>query len=295
MGGARRLPGVSSQTVPGQSGLMDRLSALLSRFSLEAGVFYAGPLCVAHDFEADSQRGHLHLVRQGVAHISGLGQAPLRIDTPTLVFLPRPQRHRFHAGEADDAEVVCGTVRFGSGGRNPITDSLPDVVTIALSALPGMAALLDLMFAEAFADHGGRQAALDRLCEVLMIWVLRHCVDTGLTQGGTLAGLADPSLARALQALHAEPAKGWTLPMLADAAGMSRSRFAARFHEVTRETPAEYLARWRLALAQRLLRQGRPLKHVAYEVGYGSTGALARVFDRYLGCTPTEWLRTIGR
>lgn len=274
---------------------MDQLSALLSRFSLEAGVFYAGPLCMTHDFESDSQRGHLHLVRKGVARISGLGSAPWQIDTPTLVFLPRPQPHRFYSGEAGEAEVVCGTVRFGSGGRNPITDSLPDVVAIALSALPGMDALLDLMFAEAFADRGGRQAALDRLCELLMIWMLRHCIDTGLTQGGTLAGLADPSLARALQALHAEPAKGWTLPALAEVAGMSRSRFAARFHDVTRATPAAYLARWRLALAQRLLRQGRPLKHVAYEVGYSGTGALARVFVRYLGCTPTEWLGTIGR
>jgi len=146
------------------------------------------------------------------------------------------------------------------------------------------------MFDEAFSGQCGRQAVLDRLCEVLMIRLLRYCIDKGLTQGGTLAGLADPRLAKALTAIQDNPALEWSLTSMAELAGMSRARFAVKFREVTGETPADYLASWRIMTAQRLLKRGQQLKTVAYDVGYGSASALARAFVRKLGHSPTEWL-----
>jgi hypothetical protein len=57
-----------------------------------------------------------------------------------------------------------------------------------------------LFLGELLNKQCGRQAALDRLCELLLIRLSRHCLDRGLTQGGTLAGLADPRLVKALLA-----------------------------------------------------------------------------------------------
>lgn len=159
-----------------------------------------------------------------------------------------------------------------------------------LAALPGVEALMGLMFDEAFSEQCGRQAALDRLCEVLMIRLLRYGIDQGLTQGGTLAGLADSRLAKALVAIHEEPGREWKLSDMAALAGMSRARFAVRFREITGETPADYLASWRVMTAQRLLKRGLQLKLVACDVGYGSASALTRAFVRKLGYSPTEWL-----
>jgi AraC-like DNA-binding protein len=151
--------------------------------------------------------------------------------------------------------------------------------------------LLGLVFDEAFSDQFGRQAVLDRLCEVLMIRLLRHCMTHGLTQGGTLAGLADHRLAKALADIHKEPARERDLASMAALAGMSRARFAVKFRDVTGETPIDYLASWRIMTAQNLLKRGRPLKHVADDVGYGSASALTRAFIRKLGCSPTAWLK----
>jgi AraC-like DNA-binding protein len=214
----------------------------------------------------------------------------VQITEPTLLFLPRPDTHRLVTDDSAGANVVCATVQFGGGGGNPITDSLPPVVLVTLSEMSGVDAILALMFDEAFSDQCGRQAMLDRLCEVLMIRLLRHCIDKGLTQGGTLAGLADPRLAKALIAMQEQPAFEWTLKSMADLAGMSRARFAVRFRLVTGETPADYLASWRIMTAQRLLKRGQQLKTVASDVGYASASALARAFVRKLGCTPTEWI-----
>jgi len=270
---------------------MDRLTTLLSHFSLHAGVFYTGNICGIHDFARDSLRGHIHLIRRGPVQVIGVKQEVFDIAEPTLLFLPRPDTHRLVADDRTGADVVCATVQFGGGGKNPITDSLPSVVMVKLAELSGVEALLGLMFDEAFADHNGRQAVLDRLCEVLMIRLMRHCIDQGLTQGGTLAGLADARLAKTIAAIHADPAQERDLSSMAVLAGMSRARFAVRFREVTGETPADYLASWRVMTAQGLLKKGLQLKHVADDVGYGSASALTRAFVRKLGCSPTEWLK----
>ncbi len=271
---------------------MDRLTSLLSHFSLHAGVFYTGNICGIHDFAQDSLRGHIHLIRRGPVQVIGVRQEVFDITEPTLLFLPRPDTHRLVADDRAGADVVCATVQFGGGGRNPITDSLPGAVMVKLTELAGVEALLGLMFDEAFSDHNGRQAVLDRLCEVLMIRLLRHCIDRGLTQGGTLSGLADARLAKTITAIHDDPAQERDLSSMAALAGMSRARFAVRFREVTGETPADYLASWRVMTAQGMLKKGRQLKHVADDVGYGSASALTRAFVRKLGCSPTEWLKS---
>lgn len=273
---------------------MDRLSLLLRRFSLRAGVFYTGSICGVHEFDADPMRGHIHLVKRGpVEWIDGQGRVT-RIVRPSLLFLPRPDRHRLIADEPGGAEVLCATVQFGAGGHNPISDSLPQNVLVELDALPGVEALLRSVADEAFGDQPGRQAALDRLCELLMIRVLRHCLAHGLTQGGTLAGLSDPRLAKAMVALHEDPARDWQLAEMAGLAGMSRARFAVHFREVTGQTPADYLAGWRITTAQNLMKEGRQMKHVALDVGYRSSSAFTRAFIRKVGCAPSRWLKDLG-
>lgn len=270
---------------------MDNLTTLLTHFSLQAGVFYSGTLCGIHHFRDEAPRGHIHLIKRGPVQLAGARGKPIKITEPSLVFLPHVSVHRLIADSRSGAEVVCGTIQFGGGGHNPITDSLPEVIHVKLAALPGVEALLNLMFDEGFSQEPGRQAALDRLCEVLTIYLLRYCLNKGLTRGGTLAGLADSRLSKALTAIHEYPAREWTLPEMAALAGMSRARFAVRFREVTSETPADYLVSWRVIMAQRLLKKGLDIKHVALDVGYGSASAFTRAFLRKVGTTPAVWTK----
>jgi AraC-like DNA-binding protein len=71
---------------------------------------------------------------------------------------------------------------------------------------------------------------------------------------------------------------------------MSRARFAAHFHATMDQTPFEYLALWRIGVAQSLLKKGESLKMIAPSVGYASAGALIRSFSHYLGVPPMTWL-----
>lgn len=62
---------------------MDRLSLLLQRFSLSAGVFYTGQICGIHHFERDTQRGHVHLIKRGPVTLTGGIEGSLSITEPT--------------------------------------------------------------------------------------------------------------------------------------------------------------------------------------------------------------------
>lgn len=271
---------------------LDRLDALLRRFQVEARLFHAGPLCGAHDFDAAEGAGHLHLVKRGPVTLHHAGGRPIEVREPSLVFYPAPFTHRFAAPRKSGADVVCASVHFGGGGPSPIAAALPPFVVLALDALDGLEPTLDLLFAEAFGGRCGRQAAVNRLLEVAIIQVLRFAMVEGRTSAGMLAGLADAGLARALVAMHEKPGHAWTLERLAVRAGMSRSRFAARFHAVVGTTPGAYLAEWRITVARDLLRHGRPLGVVAGEVGYGSAPALSRAFRAVTGQSPREWKRS---
>ena len=125
---------------------MDRLTPLLNHFSLRAGIFYTGNICGIHDFHHDASQGHIHLIKRGPVQVIGVRKEIMNITEPTILFLPRPDTHRLVADEQTGADVVCATVKFGAGGGNPITDSLPAVVEVELAALPRVHSLLDLMF-----------------------------------------------------------------------------------------------------------------------------------------------------
>jgi len=267
----------------------DRLASLLERFALAAHVFYSGELCGTAAFDDADGMGHLHLLREGEASLELAAAEPVFLRAPALVFFSRPVPHRLRADNTAKTDVVCASIELGAGGDNPVASSLPAMIQLDLGDAPALRVLAELLFQEAFAARCGRQAALDRIAELLVIELLRHALDARLVRGGILAGLADPRLSRALGAMHAEPVLPWTLDSMAAQAGMSRARFAVHFRDVVGTTPGNYLAEWRLDSAMVLLRKGWAVKSVALEVGYASASALARAFTARRGVSPTRW------
>jgi transcriptional regulator GlxA family with amidase domain len=174
---------------------------------------------------------------------------------------------------------------------NPLTASFPEPFVIPLDALPELAPTLQLLFSESSSDLPGRQTALDRLFEYVLVLLFRSAMNMRLVDSGVLLGLGDPRLSKAIEVMHKHPETSWSLEQLAQHAGMSRARFAAHFRKVVGVTPFDYLTDWRLGIAQTMLRKGNSLKLIATAVGYTNATALTRVFTQRLGTSPTEWLR----
>ncbi|QYD69037.1 AraC family transcriptional regulator [Paraburkholderia edwinii] len=270
--------------------MIDRLSSLLNRFELRARVFRGGGLSGTESFEGGGEECHLHLVRGGSMVLTSTTLGRHVIVTPGAVFLRHPRSYRLDSGEGDTAEVISAAFELGLGDENPLLRSLPGILSIPFTCVPSLEAVQEALFAEYDARACGYAAVVDRLAEVLVIQLLRFAIRRQLVESGSLAGLADTRLAKALTAMHADPSQEWTLELMARMAGMSRSRFAAAFTDTVGMPPGEYLAQWRIGLAKRLLRRGFALKLVALEVGYGSASALTRAFTHGVGLTPTQWL-----
>lgn len=172
--------------------------------------------------------------------------------------------------------------------------TLPGLIVLPLARVDGLAAALDLLFAETDRVRCGHRLLADRLFEVVLIqtlrWLLDHPAEAGVPPG-LVTGLSDPRLARALVALHEQPGEPWRVEQLAALAGLSRTRFIERFRERVGQTPAAYLADWRIGLAQAGLRQGVSIKQLAGDLGYANPSALSRAFAVRAGCSPRDWLR----
>lgn len=267
----------------------DRLDALLRRFSVSAQMFHAGPLCGVVDFPPREAFGQLHLIKRGPVRVQHAVRRRERIEVPSLLFYPRPLRHRFITDVESGADMACANLLFNGGAGNPLAQALPPVVLMPLAELERAQPVLELLFREAFAQECGRQQVVDRLFEVVIVLILRTLMNRSLIDQGLLAGMADPRLAKALVAIHEAPGRNWPLERLAGRAGMSRSHFAAMFQSTLGTTPGDYLARFRICIAQDMLRRGATLKVIAGEVGYGSTAALSRAFSAICGRSPREW------
>lgn len=269
---------------------MDHFAALFRHFTPTARAFFSGKLCTLVAFDDPDGMGHLHILRSGRLTVTCAGQPPLILTEPAVLLMPRHLAHSFMPDPVIGADLICATIQIGGGKGNPIALGLPDLLVIPFDRVPMIAPTLDLMVGEAFSVHDGRQVVLDRLFEYLIVQTIRHVIGEGLVTVGVLAALGDPRLARALTAMHDKPQNVWTLEGLADVAGMSRTAFARHFRSITGSTPMEYLTRWRMTIAQNLLRKGSSVKAVASVVGYDSPAALSRTFAKITGASPRQWL-----
>ncbi len=268
---------------------LDPLTPLLTHFKAQARLFYSGNLCGDVTFGDESGTGFLHLLRAGTITMQDATGYSVTLDEPTLVFYSRPLQHWFHPDPHNGADLVCASMRFEHKAFNPILFALPERFQCRLSALKGADTLLSLLFNEAFDDRPGRQEVLDRLFEVLLIDVLRIVLAQPDAAPGLFRSLLHPQLSKALAAIHADPTQNWSLDALAQLAGMSRSSFASAFKNEVGDSPGNYLTRWRMTLAQALIREGVPLKLVAERVGYASQAGFLRAFKIVIGTSPAEW------
>ena len=134
------------------------------------------------------------------------------------------------------------------------------------------------------------------LAHLMLVQVLRLFLGTSseLPKGWFLA-LTDRQISPAISAIHAEPARHWTLEELARVAGISRTVFAQRFKALVGSTAMDYLARWRMLKAADRLRTGSEnVAATAFSLGYESEISFSTAFKRIMFCSPTQYRRQLS-
>jgi AraC-like DNA-binding protein len=198
-----------------------------------------------------------------------------------------------YGGGGEETRMVCGFIESSEFLFAPVFRSLPALLVERtgdeeVSALITSTVRDILKLADAAAP--GSELMLGRLMESLFIEVLRrYAARLPASAKGWFAALNDPIIGRALQLVHGDPARRWTVDDLSRKAGTSRTVLAERFHAVMGQAPIEYVTSWRMQLAADRIRNTDDGLAAAAHVGYESEAAFNRAFKRVTGVTPGRW------
>lgn len=200
-----------------------------------------------------------------------------------------------HGGGGDTTRLLCGFLQSDTP-CDALIGALPGVMT--LNVAEGAAgAWIESSFRFAASELAAGTVRspdlLARLAELLFVEaVRRYLVGLPPDQRAWVGGLGDAFVGRALALLHGQPPHHWTTETLARRVGLSRSAFAERFTERVGMPPMRYLARLRMQIASRQLRETpTPISRIALEAGYESEVSFNKAFKREFGAPPATWRR----
>lgn len=127
-------------------------------------------------------------------------------------------------------------------------------------------------------------------CEILA----ELCRLSGAPFGPAKGGLAPWARRRSLELIQARLSEDISLDELATEARLSPFHFARMFKQSLGVPPRVYLTRLRVEKACELLEQtDLPITQIALEVGYSSNQVLARVFQKHMRMSPSDYRRAV--
>ena len=229
--------------------------------------------------------GDAHVVR-GLPPGGSTGKRfPLRIETTNAIDIKSNTDH-------PDAELICGRLTFEQPSGNLALAALPRLIVIRTETAGGPSRLTLLLMAireEIMTAAPGARAICGDLASALLVMVLRAHLANHIAEGGILRLLGQRQTARALAAMMHDLARAWTLDEIAASARTSRATLVRDFRRLAGATPFSVLAELRLGIARReLVSTDRPLADIAADVGYQSSSAFSRAFQRRFALTPGE-------
>jgi AraC-like DNA-binding protein len=192
----------------------------------------------------------------------------------------------------DSATILCGAYVLDGSVAASLLGTLPRAVIVRdADQDPSHATAVTLLAEQIRRDAPGQQTLLDRLLDLNLVFTLRAWwARAGAAAPAWYRALAEPGLRRVLEQVHADPAGAWTVPAMADLAGMSRASFAARFREVTGQSPGSYVTEVRMQRAEdELARSDAPLAQIGVAVGYRNEYAFSTAFRRHHSVSPGQW------
>lgn len=306
---------------------MDVLSDILDKLKLSGGFYYRTKLNGDWGIKVPAYRrvARFHIVLHGECCLILPDQAvSLTLKPGDIVLVPHGQEHilsssaemppillddviqmaEYKAGEylnygsgGQETCLVCGHFEFEENPLHPLVSSLPSVLHITekyCNQVSWVKAMLDYINYETVSRDSGAASIIKRLSEIIFVQAMRVYIKENTQDSVFLAGMRDRHIRQSIEAIHADPARKWTVEQLAKTVGLSRTVYAERFKKLTGVTPLQYITLWRIEVAKELLKdQSMSVAQVAEAVGYVAEEHFQKTFKKWLGATPSHFRKAL--
>jgi AraC family transcriptional regulator len=133
-------------------------------------------------------------------------------------------------------------------------------------------------------------------CEFLAHHLIRTFSSRSRSLAFAAGGLSKSRLRAVLDYIEESLAEHISLQQLAEVARVSRRHFERAFRKAVGVPAYAYVIEKRIAAARSLLASEPtlPIQAIAMRVGFGSSGHMAAVFRRHMGCSPAAFRRMQG-
>jgi AraC-like DNA-binding protein len=301
---------------------MDFLTDILQQAGLRRRLLDMRALVpgVALQFPCEKSLG-LHVVTKGRAYVFAPNLAPMALGQGDIALMARGSTHfvSTHASidnlphltiapaqagsapavssaDASANVVVSGAYQLWHEPVHPLFALLPAWYVLRAETVAASAPLkqsIALLEAEMRERSLGADMIVHGLLDVIFTYALRQMVEeTTPKKSNWAVGIRDTSVRQAVQLMHDDCGRPWTLGDLASAVGVSRTGLAAKFRETMGDTPLNYLRTVRIQNAMRILSETqKTLETVAIEVGYQDAFSFSKVFKRTVGISPRDFRR----
>lgn len=259
----------------------------------------------------------LHYVVAGSGALLLAGQKDTVLAPGSMVILPSGTAYRLRGDGDEDANLTmaknCLPLELGlkevgsANGEGGIVmacssitatyqkvhglfDRLAEPIVLKPQKHETIGSVLTALLSEMANPQPGSHTLITLLMKQCLVYVLRHYCESGNCRVPWLSVLDDPQLSDVLEQMIDDPGRRFTLELLADSAGMSRSSFTQRFKASFGRSPMDFLKELRLQRAAQLLKTTRrPIKSIADQIGFESRSHFSRSFTDFFGTTPAEF------
>lgn len=312
----------SEGSFPMMASRVDLLSQVLTLIRLRGELIFSSELTAPWALQFEAGSAYFHVVSEGTMEVRASDGRRITAAAGDLIVLPQGSGHSIGVdgatpvpirevleaqmreqlairlgGNGAMTQLITGAFRFEGDNMPTMLAVLPSLIHISKALRSEEEAWVEgiahFLLAEARVPHPGSSLMISRLIDVLVIRAMRTWVRTAPPEKrGWLGALADVRISRALKAIHDEPFRHRTVAELAGIAGMSRSSFAERFATLIGAAPLHYQTRWRLLLANEMLKgPDTRVSEVGRRVGYDSDAAFSRAFKAQFGYPPAQAMR----
>ncbi len=258
-----------------------------------------------------------HVVTQGRAFIHAEGMAePIALAKGELALMARGMNHILSTepnvpqtvsilldkveGEIEPGtgkplmSVVSGAYQLWNNPVHPFFGELPEWFVLRADDIGNFDQVqmaINLLTEEVKRPALGSDTVTQALLDIIFMQIMRKIVAQRDAMPATWShAVGNAQIRAALEQMHGDCARDWTLDDLAGMVGLSRAGFAQKFKAALGATPLQYLTTVRIQKAMDLLANtSDKILSVANAVGYSDAFSFSKVFKKIAGIPPREF------